>query len=97
MKQVIFTFVPCKQLFLTARRAVEVVANHLQIFPGLAFLRRIAQQVGGMESGHDFDPTKISEFSAYATNAFALFQKVSERGVTHYNDYFGLNRGNLAK
>src|SRR5205823_6527396 len=50
-----------------------------------------------MESRHDFHAAKISEFSADATDAFALFQKISERRVPHHHDHFWFDRGDLAK
>src|SRR5258708_31176823 len=50
-----------------------------------------------MESGHDFDAAKISKFPADATDAFALFQKISERRVSHHDNHLRLNRRDFAK
>src|SRR5437667_3899622 len=50
-----------------------------------------------MESGHDFDAAKISKFPTYPTDAFALFQKISERCVSHHDDHLRLNCRDFAK
>ena len=78
-------------------RGIEIVANLLQVFPGLALLRRIAQKVGGMKSWHDFDAAKVLKLSAHAGDAFAYFKEIAQRGVSHHHDHIRLHGGDLAK
>ncbi len=79
------------------REAVEIVANLLQVFPGLALLRRIAQQIGRMKRRHDLDASKVLKLSAHAGDPLAYFQQIPQRCVAHHDDHVRVHRGDLTK
>src|ERR1044072_4719644 len=82
----------CASLWL----AVKIVSHLLQIFPRLAFLRRVAQQVSRMKCRHHFDAFVIVKTAACACDALARLAQGSQRGVAEHNDDCRLRGGDFA-
>src|SRR5215218_7482876 len=69
----------CMALLLL--RLVEVVAHLLHVVPDLALLRGVAQEVGGVEGGHDLDAAVVLELAAQARDALLRVEQVLHRRV----------------
>jgi len=76
--------------------AVEIIADHLQVFPRLALLRRVAEKVCRMKSRHHFDAFVILKTPAQPGDAFACIEKVLHRCVAEHDDDFGLHHSDFA-
>src|ERR1044072_1479936 len=83
---------PCASLWL----AVQIVSHLLQIFPRLALLRRVAQQVRRMKRRPHFDAFVIVKTAACACDALARIEQISQRGVAAHNDDFRVCGGDFA-
>src|SRR6185312_5940640 len=71
---------------------VEIVSNFLEVFPGFFFFGWVAQQVSGMESGHDFHAVIVLKMPADFRYSLLEVQEISHRRVAQNDDNLWLNR-----
>ena len=71
--------------------------DFLQIFPDLAFGRRVAKQVSGMICGEQFSATKFEPLSAKLGNAAIGLQQSLRGAGAKADDHFGRNNVELAQ
>ena len=71
--------------------AIKIIADFLQVFPGLALLGRVAQQVGRVKSRHHLDAFVILKTPAQLRDAFARVEKVFHRGIAEHDDHLRLD------
>src|SRR5438270_3731377 len=50
-----------------------------------------------MKSRHDLDALEILELAPHTRDAFANFQKISERSVAHHDNHLRAHHGDFAK
>jgi len=82
---------------LALPKTVEIVADFLQIFPGLFFLGGITQQVSWVKRWHDFDAPEVLELSSNASDSFPGFEQITKRGVAEHDDHIRLHGSNFSE
>src|SRR5262250_2698718 len=94
--------IPMRSEVFRGRRAfshwqAEYGHHFLQVFPDFALGARIAQQVGGVISGHEFAAAEIDPLSPIVSDSAIGLKQSLHRDCPEANDHFGSDGIKLTK
>src|SRR5256885_5431 len=77
--------------------SIQIISHLLHVFPSLALLGRVAQEIGRMKCGHDLDASVVLKITAQFGDALFGVEQILHRCVAEHDDYVGLDDGDFAQ